>query len=92
MKSFARIHQQTLDILQGIARRRDQRAYDRFADRVIRAHNAYLDNICARFRVLDGSRLTPSQADTDEARQTIHRIAAQAYRDAERMPEEHYGY
>lgn len=33
-----------------------------------------------------------SQADTDEARQTIHRIAAQAYRDAERMPEEHYGY
>ncbi|MBJ2188122.1 MAG: hypothetical protein JFR41_05790 [Muribaculaceae bacterium] len=68
MKSFARIHQQTLDILQGIARRRDQRAYDRFADRVIRAHNAYLDNICARFRVLDGSRLTPSQLNAPMSR------------------------
>lgn len=68
MKSFARIHQQTLDILQGIARRRDQRAYDRFADRVIRARNAYLDNICARFRVLDGSRLTPSQLNAPMSR------------------------
>lgn len=59
MKSIARIHQQTLDILARMSRR--PHTTRESMDKVIRIHNGYLRAAAGCFGHLECATLTPSQ-------------------------------